>query len=256
MKKNHFYIAYAGNKRTEVEKITNSLNLDDIDTIIEPFCGTSALSVYLYHNHPKGKDFKYIINDNDKNLIKLYKMAKNETKFNKFIDKVNKLCFDKDNNFITKERYLEIINNGSYEGWFISKKYYNMRPGLYPLNRITKKYTNDKDLMNEFIRNADLKILNKDAFEVVDKHRNNEKTLIFLDPPYINLCNSFYECGGKNIYEYLSYENPNNFKCLLVSVLNDNWICRLIFRHYNIIEYEKLYQASKRKVIHLLISNR
>lgn len=83
-----------------------------------------------------------------------------------------------------------------------------------------------------------------------------EKAFIFLDPPYINLCNDFYKCGGKNIYEYLSDKSPEYFKCYLCSVLNDSWISRLIFREYKIIEYNKLYLASKNKVVHLLITNK
>jgi site-specific DNA-adenine methylase len=54
-KNNHFVISYAGNKRKEVEKIYENIKdkLDDIDNIIEPFCGTSALSCYISQQHPK-----------------------------------------------------------------------------------------------------------------------------------------------------------------------------------------------------------
>ena len=69
MKKNHFFIPYAGNKRSEVEKIYDSIKdkLNDIEYIVEPFCGTSAFSYYMSLRHPK--QFKYILNDNNKYLI-------------------------------------------------------------------------------------------------------------------------------------------------------------------------------------------
>ena len=56
--KNHFYFPYVGNKREEVEYILNNLNLDNITTIIEPFCGSCALSYYISTKYPN--KFKYI----------------------------------------------------------------------------------------------------------------------------------------------------------------------------------------------------
>ena len=44
--RNHFIIPYIGNKREEVETIYNNIKnyIDDKKIIIEPFCGTSAVS--------------------------------------------------------------------------------------------------------------------------------------------------------------------------------------------------------------------
>jgi len=55
VKKNHFFIPYAGNKRSEVERIYESIKdkLDDIEYVVEPFCGTSAFSFYMSLKHPK-----------------------------------------------------------------------------------------------------------------------------------------------------------------------------------------------------------
>jgi hypothetical protein len=36
--KNHFFYSYVGNKREEVEHIYNLLDLNNINTIVEPFC--------------------------------------------------------------------------------------------------------------------------------------------------------------------------------------------------------------------------
>lgn len=44
---NHFYIAYAGNKRNEVKKIYDNIDFDNITTVIEPYCG-SLCYVLLY----------------------------------------------------------------------------------------------------------------------------------------------------------------------------------------------------------------
>ncbi len=39
---------YHGNKREAIETIYNNLNFDNIETIVEPFCGSCALSYYIW----------------------------------------------------------------------------------------------------------------------------------------------------------------------------------------------------------------
>ena len=75
--KNHFFFGYAGNKRQEVDNIYNYLKtLTNITHIIEPFCGTGALSYFISINEPK--KYKYILNDNNKKLIDFYNIAKDQ----------------------------------------------------------------------------------------------------------------------------------------------------------------------------------
>lgn len=259
MKRNHFMVSYVGNKRTEVKKILDSVDLENIKYIIEPYCGTSAFSYYVWKNHPNGKDMEYILNDNDSNLIELYKIAQDDKKWEELIKSVNDTCFVDDEFKISKEDYLKIINDGSFKGWFISRKFYNIRYGLYPLNRkkTTRKLKNNYcDEFREFLKNGKIKLLNKDGVDIIKKYEMKEKAFIFLDPPYLNVNNQFYQCGGSNVYEYLSDRKIDYYKCYLCAVLNDTWVSRLIFRQYKIIEYDKLYKPSKKKVIHLLITNR
>lgn len=60
--KNHFIFPYAGNKREEVEKIheilKKNIDLSKIKTIIEPYCGSSAMSYYLSTIYPN--KFNYV----------------------------------------------------------------------------------------------------------------------------------------------------------------------------------------------------
>lgn len=71
--KNHFLFSYSENKREKVKTIYDNLNFTNIDTIIEPFAGTSALSYYISTKHPKR--FKYILNDQNNLLIDLYNIS-------------------------------------------------------------------------------------------------------------------------------------------------------------------------------------
>ncbi len=73
---NHFIFPYAGNKRNEFKYLNNVIDdIDNYDTIIEPFCGSSAISFNMWLKYPN-KNF--ILNDNDKELINLYHLIKNE----------------------------------------------------------------------------------------------------------------------------------------------------------------------------------
>jgi site-specific DNA-adenine methylase len=94
MKKTHFPLGYFGNKREEVERIYKTIKdeLKNIKYIVEPFCGTSALSYYISTKHPK--KFTYILNDNNKLLIEFYEILKDDDKTNELIEKLNKFFSD------------------------------------------------------------------------------------------------------------------------------------------------------------------
>jgi len=87
-------------------------------------------------------------------------------------------------------------------------------------------------------------------------YNNNNKALIFLDPPYLQLCNDFYLDSSINIYEYLMKHNINGMLSYIVLVLEDIWIIKLLFRNHIFITYDKKYQTSKKQTKHLIINNR
>ena len=74
--KNHFFYPYVGNKREEVEHIYNLLDFNNINTIVEPFCGSCAVSYFIWSQN-KDKNYKYILNYLDSNLINLLKSIRN-----------------------------------------------------------------------------------------------------------------------------------------------------------------------------------
>ena len=102
--KNHFYIPYFGNKRQEVENIYNLLDFNDITTIVEPFCGSCAMSYYISTKHPK--KFKYILNDNDVNLKQMFDIICDDEKTKEFEEEYSKIVFSFKNN---KEKYNAIV---------------------------------------------------------------------------------------------------------------------------------------------------
>jgi site-specific DNA-adenine methylase len=260
--KNHFFIPYTGNKRTEVEFIYSNLNLDDITTIIEPYCGSCAMSYYISTLHPK--KFKYILNDIEKNLIELLNVAKDPKRLQELTDEINKMCF-KDDKFIDKESYNKILKDNNLKTYIIGHKFYKIRSGLYPQDRYQKKLNFEGCPIVKFLRDENVEILNSGGLEVIEKNKNDKHTLIFNDPPYLSSSYNFYSSNiidnnvsNFNIYEYLYKNDMTKFNCKFYLVLEDIWIIKLLFDKFKdkTIQYNKKYETTKRETQHIIIRNR
>lgn len=249
MSKNHFIYGYYGNKRSEYKYIKDHLpDLTNIKYIIEPFVGTAAISYQLSKEYP-GK-FKYILNDNDTNLYKIYEMLKNKTQRKLINNKVN----DEMKKIKNKNDYLNI--NDEFIKYIIHRKYYNIRPGLYPINKNKpENYDFEKLPIVNFLESEDIEIYNMDALDIIEKYKNLDGVLLILDPPYIETCNETYGTAKLNIYEWLSQNNINNSNNKYLIILEDNWIIRLLFPNNIKSSYGKLYQPTKNKTNHLIINN-
>ena len=144
--KNHFFYPYVGNKREEVEHIYNLLDLNNINTIVEPFCGSCAVSYYIWSQN-KDKNYKYILNDLDNNLIDLLKSIRNgEYKdIENEVNKMRKEILEYENNTIeAKTIYLKHVKNGKLSGYLLGHKYYSMRPFMFPLRDFKCRFNNKK----------------------------------------------------------------------------------------------------------------
>lgn len=246
--KNHFIIAYTGNKREEVEIIYKNIKLDDIEYIVEPFCGSSSLSYYISLQNPK--KFKYVLNDNDPFLIELYKIMKDEIIFKNFIEKINNLCFV-DGIFIDKIQYNNIKRENNIYSYFINNKFYTLRPGLYP-NTIKKPLNYENILKTpiiNFLRTEDIIFYNDDAINILEKY-NKPNNIILLDPPYMNCnANSVYNNANLNIYEYIIDKTFNN----TYLIVENNWIIKLLSKNKEHFIYEKKYNGLRKKVVNHII---
>ncbi len=254
--KNHFYMAYSGNKRTEVEEIFNFLNFNNITTIIEPFCGSCAMSFYIWLKYP---NLKFILNDNDKFLKLMFETIIDDDKLNKFEELYkNKMQYIGK----SKEKYKEVINNDDLIGWFIKYKIYTLRPGMFP-SRDLDSILKNNSIINlkkypifNFFRNANIEFKNLDWLEIYEKYKNNDDCLILLDPPYISTTNSFYADPKLNIYEYVSNNDIKKEKAKIYFILENIWIIKLLFKNYEQQTYNKKYTGINKKIVdHIIISN-
>lgn len=257
--KNHFIFSYAGNKRDEVEHILKNISLNDIETIIEPYCGTAAISFYIASLHPK--KYKYILNDNNSKLIELYNIMRNKKQVIKFNKEINKLIkeFNKFQTNETRKTYYDNLfkNADNIYNYFFTMKWHSIRNGLCPLIERTKEikpYDIKETPIYNFLNTENITITNKDAIDIVKEYKDNNKNMIIMDPPYLQTCNDFYENKNMNIYEWLYYNDINSFNCYPVLILENIWINKLLFARNLILEpYSKTYQTSKKKTEHIII---
>jgi hypothetical protein len=251
--KNHFYIGYEGNKREEVEIIYENLNFDGITTIIEPFCGSCAMSYYISLNK---KGLKYIFNDNNQFLKEMYEMMIDDNKIEEFENLYYKTIkyINKD-----KEKYNEIVKKNNLIGWFIGQRIYSRVAKLFPLLRLElfDRKLNLKEVpIYNFFKNNDIEFYTKDWLEIYDQYRNNKECLILFDPPYLSTKNDFYECHTTNIYEYVLNNDMRKENARICFILERIWIIDLLFKKYSIFEYDKRYSGHKKKLAkHLIIKN-
>ena len=261
--KNHFIISYFGNKRNEVETLYNLIKDDLINktTIIEPFCGSSALSYYLSTQHPK--KYNYVLNDNSTYLIEVYKILQDEEKTEDYIKILNDMhtaIFKEKTPEERKTKY-NSYKNDNLISWIYFQKVYSIRPGLYPI-REEKRFINYNfnDILKapiiNFLRTENIKFTNDCGVNCLNSYKDDENNFIFLDPPYLQTCNDFYQNTSVNIYEYLYNNNITNMKAKIILILEDIWIIKLLFNSNKIIQTNnKRYQLSKKKTSHLTISN-
>lgn len=247
--KNHFYFPYAGNKRNEAEKIYNYINFENVEYIIEPYCGSCAISYYIWLKNPT---YKFILNDNNNYLKEMYLILIDDVKLKEFEDKINNEIIPK----ISKNKidYVNYLKDKNIYTWFIANKFYNIRAGLYPSESKFKNIDLNKYGITEFFKKADITFTNIEGIECYKKYKDNVNNLLLLDPPYLSTHNHFYSKPDVNIYEYLFNNNIDSEKAKIYLILENMWIIKLLFDKYPKFEYAKIYEMSKKKTTHIIIT--
>lgn len=252
---NHFIFSYLGNKRNEFKYLNNVIDdIDNYDIIIEPFCGSSAISFNIWLKYPNKK---FILNDNNNDLMKVYNLIKNEdveTIKNRLLDIKNKINNDKDVfNKICKD-FKNSDDKNIYEYIYFNKFNCMNIVGTY-IECKFKDFTKQQYKFFEFIKTANITFMNNDWYDVFKEYSNNEKSLIIIDPPYLLSYNQFYKHFNTNVYEFFLNNNIKQFKTKLILILENNWIIKFIFKDEKSFIYDKKYEISKKQTSHIIISN-
>jgi len=248
-----FYFAYSGNKKDELKEILKNQSVEQFKKIIEPFGGSIAFSRNIFSKYP---DKEYIISDNDKQLIYFCNnFYKNDDEIiNEALKKIDEIKE-------TKEKYNNYIHNEPTKEtkewiiWYLLyRTYYSLRLGLYPIKRSPPNYTQLKKVKKEINNFFEKNHYNYDDYKnVINKYKNDEDALIFLDPPYINSDNCFYN-EPQIDWEFLM-NFFNDCKCKFILVVNNDFFMKLAFKKWFKYEYSKIYLMSKKEVKHCVFSN-
>lgn len=188
------FLKWAGGKKQLLPEIKKYVPANYL-TYYEPFVGGGAV---LFELKPK----KAVINDISQELINVYKVVKNnveslikDLKKHKnsrdYFYKIRGLDRDKEYEKlpnIEKASRIIYLNKTCYNGLFRVNRqgYFNVPFGRYKNPNIV----NEKVLraVSNYLINNDIKILNKDFAEVLDKIEKD--CFIYFDPPYNPLSES------------------------------------------------------------------
>ncbi len=238
-----------GNKTQDSKYIEKYLPFN-IKTIVEPFAGSFAIS-RLYYDSSK---YNVVINDNDEELIYIINHLKPYIKIQK---QINKYITSYSPNLKSLKNYVEKLN--------INPLFKNIIIGTHVIKGFVKiKNPNETydDLIN-YVKN--IEVHNKDYEIIMNKYKNNKNTFIFCDPPYFDSDNSNYQNYKNKTINKIIKDNTGMYvylhkyiqicKCKIMIVVNDNELMRFLFDGFIKDTYEKIYQISKKKTMHLIITN-
>ena len=148
--------------------------------------------------------------------------------------------------FLKKSSKNDLVFNLIYNTW------YNIRPGLQSESKPQyKALKTNKEKLNTFFQHY--RYLVKDYVEQLEIYKDDERSLVFLDPPYIMSCNALYDSPSID-WEYL-YNFTRSCKCKFIIIVNDNIFMKLLFKEFLKESNDKKYEGSKKKVIHNIYTN-
>lgn len=231
--KNNILLGSMGNKKNEYNKYLKNIILDNInkDTFfIEPFTGSAVISYNLYMTN----NINCMINDIDHFRIKFYNDCRDINYMNEINNNLLNIKNKDDfNKYVDKK-----LINKDYNSYIYSKLINSFRYGLYDDKRKIKLLNLH---WNKFLNNCI--ITNNDWRFVMDKYKDVENCMIYLDPPYLNSHNAYYinfdnkyDDKNKKIDNTLIYIDILNYlnisKCKILMSINDNAITRYLYKDY------------------------
>jgi hypothetical protein len=262
---NHFIIHYKGNKRNETPLIINHIDFNNKKNIVEPFTGSSAMSFGIWKIY---KDqFNYYLNDIDEKLIEVYHLFKTKS-IEEIEENVNRVRLEVLQQTDKKAFHKSIFQNNRdiYDYIYVNKYCMYGMSHLCLIN--TDKWKNEDRLKKmykltplqrefvSFIKSSNVFISNNDFKTIYEEHRNNPKSIILLDPPYVNTDKSFYKCNDNEIYTYFSNNSIKTNKASTYVIVDYNWIMKIVFKDCNVLSiYDKKYEIIHRRVQHIIFSN-
>ena len=223
------FLKWAGNKYRIIDKVRSVL--PDGKCLIEPFAGSCA--VFLNTDYEK-----YIISDNNPDLIHLYTILKNEGP-----DFIKKCRYYFSPRFNNEEQYYKIrqkfndskdtykravffvyLNRHGYNGLCR----YNLKGGYnVPFGRYKSPYFPEKEMLSFHKKAINAKFVLSSFEHVIQSAKNGD--VIYCDPPYVPLSASAnftsYSTGGFNLdkqQQLADLANKTSAKGIPILISNHN----------------------------------
>lgn len=249
---NCFYYSYVGNKRAEMKYIEKYIKLENIKTIVEPFCGSSIFSRYIFEKYED--KYMFHINDNSDELHNFIDYVKEKKGSKDIVDEYNEI----NNKIKNKDDYKEYFKNSIDPIYpLVLRKLSYKRYGLYNEKRKRGIMTYNKNLqkLDKFFLNPNLKFTKDDYKKTMEEYKNDENALLFVDPPYLGTDCSYYNDNNcTEIYGYI-IDYINTCKCKVIIVIIHNVLINYCFKGFIKEIYDKTYSFTKRNVKHCIITN-
>jgi len=250
-------LRYPGGKTRACKIIDAILNdnfdLRKFDTLVSPFFGGGSFEFYVQNKY----NYKLIVNDKFKPLFNFWKQIKKNkeelcNELNKipivskelFTDYRKTIMSLNDNEETSLQQAIQyfIINRCSFSGSTLS--------GGFSQEASTKRYTPSSINKIRSLDFSNIEIFNYDFEEFINIYGDQEKSLLFLDPPYyLEKQSKLYGNNGdmhENFNHNKLYDLIKTKKNWLITYNNCDYI-RNLYKDYKILEVDWKYGMNKTK---------
>jgi DNA adenine methylase len=233
-----------------LDKIVNEyFDIKKFDIIISPFFGGGSFEFYMQNKYR----LKLIVNDKFTPLYNFWNQIKIDK--NKLCEELRKITtiskeefmtyrssiMDLNNNILEQAKQYFIINRCSFNGSTLS--------GGFSYEASKKRYTSSSIDKIELLDFTNIDIYNKDFYDFINNN-DNDKRIIFLDPPYyLEKKSKLYGNNGD------MHEDFNHQSLFELMITKKNWILtynnsdyiRNLYKDYIIIDVNWTYSMNKTK---------